>query len=62
MSSCHTSLPNAQMLPTMFGIKGTLCRKKKAGGEREEVKMDAHRIIGGEYFALRAGSLVHLSF
>lgn len=33
---------------------------KKAGGEREEVRMEAHRIIGGEYFALWADAFVHL--
>lgn len=48
--------------PHDVGLEETLCWKKKAGGEREEVWAGAHRITGRECLALRAGALVYLSF
>lgn len=44
------------------GLEATLCQQKKAGGGREEVRTEAHRITGREYLALQAGALVYLSF
>lgn len=42
------------------GLEATLCQQKKAGGGREEVRTEAHRITGREYLALQAGALVFI--